>query len=222
MQPAPWKELLAWRGGRLGLASPRRARTARRELRARRLPPRDVPRVQPKATAILRTRLVVKQASRIRKHALPRTTLGVNLLRAAGAEDGGVPPRSPRRTAPAMRRPPQTERTLAAHPSLKRTDAFLAVYRRGRWARGPSLSVGALPTDEHGARVGLRTRRGLKGAATRNRLKRQLRAILSADRFRFRNGLDLVVVIHPTRVPARTSSLERELITLCTRLGAFS
>lgn len=118
--------------------------------------------------------------------------------------------------------PPQTERALAAHPSLKRTDAFLAVYRRGRWARGSSLSVGALPTDEHGARVGLRTRRGLKGAATRNRLKRQLRAILSADRFRFRNGLDLVVIIHPTRVPASTASLERELITLCTRLGAFS
>lgn len=78
-----------------------------------------------------------------------------------------------------------------------------------------------LPNDGRGVRVGLRTRRGLKGAARRNRLKRQLRAILSTDRFRFRNGLDLVVVIHPTRVPTSTSSLERELFTLCTRIGAI-
>lgn len=116
--------------------------------------------------------------------------------------------------------PPSTERTLAAHPSLKRTDAFLAVYRRGRWAKGPSLSVGALPADGQGIRVGLRTRRGLKGAATRNRLKRQLRAILSTDRLQFRHGLDVVIVIHPTRIPVRTSSLERELLALCRRIGA--
>ena len=79
-----------------------------------------------------------------------------------------------------------------------------------------------MPNDGHGIRVGLRTRRGLKGAARRNRLKRQLRAILSTDRFQFRNGLDLVIVIHPVRIPTGTASLERELLTLCTRIGVIS
>ena len=118
-----------------------------------------------------------------------------------------------------------TKGTLAAHPGLivrlKRTQAFSAVYRRGRWARGSSLSVGAFPNAEARVRIGLRTRRGLRGAVVRNRLKRQLRAILSSQGPRFRNGLDLVVVIHPASLPATSAHLERELLTLCKRAGVL-
>ena len=132
-------------------------------------------------------------------------------------------------------RPASTERTLAAHSglisraplpttksSLKSTEAFRTVYRRGRWARGPSLSLGMWPTTQRRTRIGLRTRRGLKGAATRNRLKRQLRTIVYARDFSLRIGLDIVIVIHPPMLPAQTASLKKELLNLCKHTGALS
>ena len=105
---------------------------------------------------------------------------------------------------------------------LKHTEAFSAVYRRGRWARGPSLSVGILPNRCLQTRIGLRTRRGLTGAVVRNRLKRQLRTIVYDRALPFRQGLDVVVVIHPVRLPAATDLLKTELIGLCKRAGALA
>lgn len=96
------------------------------------------------------------------------------------------------------------------------------MYRRGRWARGSSLSVGILPRQRSQTRIGLRTRRGLKGAVVRNRLKRQLRAIVYEGTLLLRQGLDIVIVIHPTRIPAPTDSLRTELTGLCKRAGALA
>lgn len=93
------------------------------------------------------------------------------------------------------------------------------MYRRGRWARGTLLSVGIVESGQPRVRVGLRTKRGFKGAVERNRLKRQLRAILMSAQTLFRPGLDVVVVIHQPRLPVRASHLKSELYTLCKRLG---
>ena len=70
--------------------------------------------------------------------------------------------------------------------------------------------------------MGLRTRRGLKGAVVRNRLKRQLRTIVYAQRLSLRSGLDVVIVIHPTTLPADATHLKEELWTLCKRIGALA
>ncbi len=126
--------------------------------------------------------------------------------------------------------PSPTQRPLAADSgvsalppaSLKHTTAFLAVYRRGRWVRGIALSIGTLPNQERRTRIGLRTRRGLKGAVVRNRLKRQLRVLVSPRRLPLRQGLDVVIVIHPNSTPVPSSALERELRTLCHRANLLS
>jgi ribonuclease P protein component len=120
-----------------------------------------------------------------------------------------------------------TEGTLAAHPRLsprplKRTEAFREVSRRGRWAKGSALSVGATRTALPYPRLGLRTRRGLKGAVKRNRLKRQVRAIVSAQAMSFRPGADVVVVIHPPAYPIATNRLAEELRVLCQKLRVLS
>jgi ribonuclease P protein component len=104
--------------------------------------------------------------------------------------------------------------------SLKRTQSFRLVYRRGRWARGLLLSIGTFPNQLPQTRIGLRTRKGLKGAAIRNRLKRQLRALLFSEQIPLRNGIDLVVVIHPPTSRAATPSLAKELLVLCQRIKA--
>jgi len=99
--------------------------------------------------------------------------------------------------------------------SLKRTQGFRLVYRRGRWVRGAALSVGAYPNQLAQTRIGLRTRKGLKGAVVRNRLKRQLRALLFSERIPLRIGVDVVVVIHPPTPGVATPSLAKELLALC-------
>jgi ribonuclease P protein component len=102
---------------------------------------------------------------------------------------------------------------------LKRTELFRTVYRRGRWAHGRLLSVGVFARSAPTVRVGLRTKRGLKGAVRRNRLKRQLRALIfSGPRPLFRPGLDIVIVIHPDRESVLAASFSNELDVLSRRL----
>lgn len=129
--------------------------------------------------------------------------------------------------------PSSAKRALAAHSGLrhprspqlvplKRTEAFQAVYRRGRWAKGVQLSVGVLPNHDGITRVGLRTRRGMKGAVVRNRLKRQIRDLIFNQRFPLRTGLDVVIVIHPKQFPQPSSTFKQELNVLCTRNGSLA
>ena len=111
----------------------------------------------------------------------------------------------------------QAPRTLAR---LKRTQRFTEIYRRGRWVHGPLLSVGVLGNRLPRCQVGLRTRRGMKGAVVRNRLKRQLRAILTAQPPP-RGGWDLVIVAHPKQVPVSSHRLQLELTALFRKIGVL-
>ena len=112
--------------------------------------------------------------------------------------------------------------SLRTTERLKLTKAFRTVYRRGKWAHSPSLSVGARGNGGHALRLGLRTKRGLKGAVERNRLRRQLRAIFRSQKARLASGYDLVVVIHPRLLPIGSAGLEQEFLELCRRLHLLS
>jgi len=131
--------------------------------------------------------------------------------------------------------PSTAKRPLAADPSLTNragpsprlarltlTQSFRAVYRRGRWAKGVHLSVGTVANRDRISRLGLRTRRGLKGAVVRNRLKRQMRSLVGTGRLPWRTGLDIVIVMHPSKLPISSTELKTELAHLCRRAGAIS
>jgi len=79
-----------------------------------------------------------------------------------------------------------------------------------------------LPNKTDRVRIGLRTRRGLKGAVRRNRLKRQARALVFQDPLPLRGGSDIVIVLHPKPASVSAITLKRELRGLCKRLGALS
>ncbi|MBI4597171.1 MAG: ribonuclease P protein component [Candidatus Omnitrophica bacterium] len=102
---------------------------------------------------------------------------------------------------------------------LRLTKAFTAVYRSGRWARGRHLSVGSAPNQRIETRLGLRTRRGLKGAVERNRLKRQLRTVIRTQRLALCPAVDVVIILHPAQIPCPTETLATELKILCKRLN---
>jgi ribonuclease P protein component len=56
----------------------------------------------------------------------------------------------------------------------------------------------------------------------RNRLKRQLRSLVSAGQIPWRAGVDVIIVAHPARIPITSAELKRELAQLCKRAGAAS
>jgi len=98
--------------------------------------------------------------------------------------------------------------------SLKSTRGFLALYKQGKWVHGPSLSLGWMPNATQGSRVGIRTRKGLKGAVVRNRLKRQLRAVLRVTQLIPRQSVDIVLVLHPRKQTIDSEHLAKELCQL--------
>ena len=98
--------------------------------------------------------------------------------------------------------------------SLKSTRGFLALYKHGKWVRGSSLSLGWLLNPEGQTRIGIRTRKGLKGAVVRNRLKRQLRAALRELQFIPKQPIDVVLVLHPRQGRIETELLKKELCQL--------
>lgn len=145
-----------------------------------------------------------------------------------GETDSRISPAHAHQRRPQDAQPPTAKRALAPHPllipasppatpttRLKQTGAFAAVYRRGRWVRGRALSVGVLPTGGPVTRVGLRTRRGVRPAVVRNRLKRQVRAMLASPHVSLRAGFDVVIVLHPPKSPVTSRVLEEELLNLC-------
>ena len=98
--------------------------------------------------------------------------------------------------------------------SLKSTRGFLALYKQGKWVHGPALSLGWLLNPKGQTRVGIRTRKGLKGAVIRNRLKRQLRAAIKEARLIPRQPIDVVLVLHPREGRIETECLKKELCQL--------
>ena len=76
---------------------------------------------------------------------------------------------------------------------------------------GSLLSLGVRPNTVGETRIGLRTKRGLKGAVVRNRLKRQLRAVVSQAGRHLRPGaVDIIVVVHPKQPSVTFGELAAE------------
>ena len=89
-----------------------------------------------------------------------------------------------------------TRPTASAPERLRLTKRFVAIRRRGRWARGELLSIGALPNELPVTRLGLRIQRGMRGAVARNRTKRAFRAASRLHARGLSPGYDVLVVLH--------------------------
>ena len=75
--------------------------------------------------------------------------------------------------------------------------------------------MGTAANGVAGTRIGLRVRREIRRAVDRNRLKRQLRAVLFSHEVNLVGGVDVVVVAHPRALPVTADRLREELLALC-------
>ncbi len=113
---------------------------------------------------------------------------------------------------------------LASSHRMRRGADFTLAVRRGARAGRPSL-VAHLSVGEGEVLVGLVVSRAVGGAVTRNRLKRQLRALVRERLDILPEGALLVVRLNPAARGARSVELGRDLDKALDRLlspGKFS
>jgi len=110
---------------------------------------------------------------------------------------------------------------------LKRREDFNAVYQKGRRFHSKHLTVlvladpppqGAGPLDHSPSRFGISiSQKVSKRAVVRNRIKRQIRAILREFLPHLRAGRRLVISVRPDAVRCEYSEFLRELRKLLTQ-----
>ena len=100
---------------------------------------------------------------------------------------------------------------------LRLTARFRAVRQGGRWVVGRYVAVGSLPNALTQARVGVRVKRGVRGAVARNRAKRLVREWCRQHGTILAAGQDVVIVLRQIE-PIDPASLNDELNSLCQQL----
>ncbi len=118
------------------------------------------------------------------------------------------------------RTPPGAGSPLAVVPGrLRRSQDFTATMRTGRRARHALLTAVARRTETAETRVGFAVSRRVGGAVVRNRVKRQIRMITHASRWR--GGYDVVIVPQPACAEARFDEIASAITSTCERLGVL-
>ena len=101
---------------------------------------------------------------------------------------------------------------LAADHRLRDSVSFRRTVRVGRRAGSPALVVHLALERSGPARVGFVVNRSVGDAVTRNRVKRQLRHLVSEDLDQLPSGADLVVRAKPVAAGLSSSELRAELV----------
>lgn len=98
---------------------------------------------------------------------------------------------------------------------LRGRNAFAAVARRGRGPRGEFLAVRGVRTDNPVSRVGFAVPKKTGNAVVRNRIRRRLRAALTA--LPLAGGWDLVISVRPAAAQQHYAGLAAALSDLLAR-----
>jgi|YNPNPStandDraft_1061719.scaffolds.fasta_scaffold227137_1 ribonuclease P protein component len=105
---------------------------------------------------------------------------------------------------------------------LRHSLDFQKVRQQGnRWRNG-ALTVNLLPNSLEHNRFGVVVSRRVGKAVSRNRIKRQLRAVLQYWIPKLRTGYDIIVVAHPVSFTASSHELEKTLERLFKAAGLLS
>ena len=106
--------------------------------------------------------------------------------------------------------------------SLKENRVFRRLYARGKSAVGPAMVLYCRKNGGKENRLGFTVSTKLGGAVVRNRVRRRLREIYRLNEHRLSPGYDIVVVARVRAVHSRFDQLERQFLSLASKLGLLS
>ena len=104
---------------------------------------------------------------------------------------------------------------------LSRPQDFAAIQERGASRSHPLLIVRVVRTDLDTARFGLSIGRRVRGAVTRNRVRRRLREALRVMAPSFQPGWDVLIIARPALVEADHDALVGALQRTLVRGGVL-
>ena len=106
--------------------------------------------------------------------------------------------------------------------SLKENRVFRRLYAKGRSAVGPAMVLYCRKNGGEENRLGITVGTKLGHAVVRNRVRRRLREIYRLNEDKLCPGYDIVVVARVRAVRSRFDQLERQFLSLASKLGLLS
>ena len=112
----------------------------------------------------------------------------------------------------------KTPARFRPHERLKAPEAFRRTFQRRRWESDDVLTVYGIENGRDHPRLGISvSRKKVRAASARNRLKRLIREAFRLSKADLPPGIDLVVV--PRAHDARFAAVRASLTALARRLG---
>lgn len=106
-------------------------------------------------------------------------------------------------------------RELKKAKVIKKNYAFNRVYRRGQRCHGRHLCLYLLLRRDGQRRLGVTVSRKLRGAVTRNRMKRYLRELFRLNQKKLRSGFDMILMGRSFPQASVYQGLEEDFLRVC-------
>ena len=106
--------------------------------------------------------------------------------------------------------------------SLRLNRDFRSLYNRGKNAAGPCMALYCRRNRAGVNRLGLTVSKKLGNAVARNRIRRRLKEAYRLHEQGFLPGYDLVIVGRARARDMAFDGLQRELLSLCRKLGLLA
>lgn len=110
---------------------------------------------------------------------------------------------------------------VAREHRIRKPAEFDAVWQHGQRIRGRHLSIQYAETGRPATRFGFAVGRRTGNAVTRNRVKRQLRAISTSFLPSLAPGVDIIVIAAPHASRVSFHALHRDLLALLGQASLF-
>ena len=105
---------------------------------------------------------------------------------------------------------------------LKKKKEFQAVLKEGTFIKGVFFFLKYRPNNMQVSRVGfIVSKKSIKSAAGRNKVKRRLRHIIKEDIKNIKTGYDLIFLIKKQAKEAKFADLENDVIQIIKRGGLY-
>lgn len=105
--------------------------------------------------------------------------------------------------------------------SLKKNSRFQNVYKKGSSSANRYLVMIILPNAENHNRLGITVSKKVGKSVVRSRVTRLIREAYRLNEDKFITGMDIVFIARVPSAQAKFSDIERSLLHLTRRSGAF-
>ena len=102
---------------------------------------------------------------------------------------------------------------------IKDNDEFVLTVKKGKTLKAPAYVVHFLRTDRNICRIGLSVSKKLGNAVTRNRVKRQIRAMCDSLINYADHTFDIVIIARPEFLNSDFASNKQTLKSLLSEIG---